>query len=101
LGGIFVELLRDVSFRVAPISGEEAMKMITEIKGYPLLTGFRGEEPFDVQALAEFLSRISEVMSERREIEEMDLNPVFLFKKGLVVADARIKVRSKSTKGGS
>ncbi len=93
LGGIFVELLKDVTFRVAPFSQEEAGRMIKEVKGYPLLSGYRGREPLDVDELASFLSKISEFLSQKNEILELDLNPVFLFSKGLAIADCRIKVR--------
>lgn len=92
LGGIFVELLKDVSFRVAPIDQEEARQMIQEIKGYPLLSGFRGRPLLDLDALAAFLADLSGLMNRHPEIEELDLNPVFLFPKGLAVADARIKI---------
>jgi acyl-CoA synthetase (NDP forming) len=92
LGGIFVELLKDVAFRVAPIDAMEASEMIREIKGYPLLSGFRGRLPLDLEALAAFLADLSRLLDRHPEIEELDLNPVFLFPKGLAVADARIKM---------
>jgi acyl-CoA synthetase (NDP forming) len=92
LGGIFVELLKDVSFRVAPIDVAEASEMIREIKGYPLLSGFRGRPPLDLEALATFLAGLSQLLDRHPEIEELDLNPVFLFPKGLAIADARIRV---------
>ncbi len=95
LGGIFVELLKDVSFRVAPIDAAEASEMIREIKGYPLLNGFRGRQPLDLEALAAFLADLSQLLDRHPEIEELDLNPVFLFPRGLAVADARIKVNKQ------
>lgn len=99
LGGIFVELFKDVTFRVAPFSLEEAQAMIREVKGYAILSGYRGKPPLDIDALAQLLSQVSQVMTNHDRIEELDLNPVFLFSKGLVVADARI--RKSERKEGS
>jgi len=92
LGGIFIELLKDVSFRVAPFTDEEGLKMIQEVKGFPLLTGYRGREPLDIKELTFFLSKVSRFMMENPQVLELDLNPVFLFPKGLVISDARVKV---------
>ncbi len=93
LGGIFVEVLKDVTFRIIPISERDAEKMIREIKGYPILAGARGEEPADIDAIVELLMKVSELVDELKEyIKEMDLNPVFVYEKGrgAVVVDARI-----------
>jgi acetyl-CoA synthetase (ADP-forming) len=90
LGGIFVEVLKDVAFRVAPLSEYDAKSMIKEIKGYPLLKGVRGESPIDEQALVEILLGISKLVSSNSEISELDLNPVFAYEKGAIVADARV-----------
>ncbi len=90
LGGIFVEVLKDVSFRLPPITREEALNMITEVKGYPILKGIRGDPPADVDALSDILEKISRMALEIPEISEMDLNPIFVFDKGALAVDARI-----------
>jgi acetyltransferase len=95
LGGIFVEILKDVSFRVAPITLPTAKEMIKEIKGYSLLKGARGRDAVDVDALAEALQRLSQLMVAEPEIAEIDLNPVFAHKKGLSIVDARIIIHSQ------
>jgi acyl-CoA synthetase (NDP forming) len=92
LGGVWVEALKDVSFRLAPVSDEDAREMIREIGGYPVLKGARGEPPADVDALVVMLQKVGKLVSEFDEISEMDLNPVFVFErgKGAMVVDARI-----------
>ena len=90
LGGIFVEVLKDVSFRILPIEERDAHEMITEIKGYKILKGIRGESPKDIGAIKGLLMKISQMSMENPEIKEIDLNPVFIFEKGLQVIDARI-----------
>jgi acyl-CoA synthetase (NDP forming) len=90
LGGIFVEVLKDISFRVLPIEERDAREMISEIKGYKILKGIRGEAPKDIQAIKDLLLKISQLTLENPEISEIDLNPVFLFGKGLQVVDARM-----------
>ncbi len=91
LGGIFVEILKDVTFRIAPFSEEESKEMISEIKGYKVLQGARGEKPKDVKAIAEAISRLSQLVWELRDyIKEVDANPVMVYENGLKVVDARI-----------
>ncbi|MEM2220087.1 MAG: acetate--CoA ligase family protein, partial [Candidatus Korarchaeum sp.] len=90
LGGIFVEVFRDVSFRVAPLSEQDAETMIKEIKAYKLLTGFRGAEPVDINAIKDALIKVGRIGVENEEIAEMDLNPVIAYPKGIKVVDARI-----------
>jgi len=90
LGGIWVEVMKDVSFRVVPLSRLDARDMIEEIKGYPLLTGIRGKSGRDIDALCDLLVQVSKLAQENGEIGEMDLNPVFVLEKGAVIADARI-----------
>ena len=94
LGGVFVETLKDVQFKLAPLSQQEAYEMIHSIKGYPILGGTRGEKPAGIDKLTEILIRLSQLASDFPEIDEMDLNPVFAFEKGkgAVVVDARLKV---------
>lgn len=95
LGGVFVETLKDVQFRLAPLSQQDATAMIRSIKGYPILEGTRGAKPADLDALTETLMRLSQLCADFPEIDEMDLNPVFAFDKGngAEVVDARVKVK--------
>ena len=90
LGGILVEILKDVSFRIVPLSRRDAQEMIREIKGYPLLLGYRGQEPVDLLALEELLLKVSNLAQQIPEIKELDLNPVFAYSDGTIVVDARI-----------
>jgi 3-hydroxypropionyl-CoA synthetase (ADP-forming) len=94
LGGILVEVLGDVSFRIAPISLEEAIDMIGEIRGHKVLEGFRGREPLDLEALGEALLGVSKLIIEHNEIDQVDLNPVFAYPRGCKAVDARITLRS-------
>ena len=93
LGGVLVELLEDVAFRVLPLDRDEALRMIGDIHGTALLDGFRGQPPVDRQALADLLVAVSELIASHPEIESMDLNPVILHERGLSVVDARILLR--------
>jgi acetyl-CoA synthetase (ADP-forming) len=90
LGGIFVEVLKDVSFRVAPLTRRDAYDMVKEIKGFPILKGVRGRKPGDVDSLVDIILRVSALVTENPEIGELDLNPVFAFEKGASIVDARI-----------
>jgi acyl-CoA synthetase (NDP forming) len=90
LGGILVELLKDVSFRIVPLERKDAREMIREIKGYPMFEGFRGREPVDTSILEEILLKISKFVDDHPEIKELDLNPIFAYKDGAVTVDARI-----------
>ncbi len=90
LGGILVEVLKDVSFRLVPITPRDARQMVQEIKGRPLLEGYRGQEPADVEALEKLLLRLSDFVEKHPEIAELDLNPIFAYKDGAVAVDARI-----------
>ncbi|HDM05879.1 MAG TPA: acetyl-CoA synthetase [Candidatus Aenigmarchaeota archaeon] len=90
LGGIFVEVFEDVSFRVVPISKEDAREMIQEIKGYKILKGYRGKKPADINALIDILLKTSKMLEENEEIKELDINPVFALHKGAYAGDARI-----------
>ena len=100
LGGIFVEILKDVTFRIAPFSKDEALDMVKEINGYGILKGARGEKPKDIEAIAEAVSRLSQLVWDFRDvIKEVDANPVIVYEKGLSVVDARIILKTgKSTK---
>jgi acyl-CoA synthetase (NDP forming) len=90
LGGIFVEVLKDVSFRLIPITKRDAEEMIKEIKGYALLNGYRGQEPADIASLVDVLLKTSNLVEKTPEIKELDLNPVFAYKDSAVAVDARI-----------
>jgi acyl-CoA synthetase (NDP forming) len=90
LGGVFVEVLKDVAFRIVPIEKSDAADMINEIKGKKLLEGYRGQEPADVACLQQMLLKLSDFVNTTPEIEEIDMNPVFSYKDGAVVVDARI-----------
>ena len=90
LGGILVEVLEDVSFRLVPLSRRDAREMIKEIKGYPILEGYRGQEPAHIAMLEDTLLRLSEFVQAHSEIKEIDLNPIIVHRDGLMVVDARI-----------
>ncbi|MHA1747797.1 MAG: acetate--CoA ligase family protein, partial [Promethearchaeota archaeon] len=94
IGGILVEILEDVSFRIAPIEEYDANEMIKEIKGFPILDGYRGKPKADIEAIIDVLMKISDLVTKHEEIYEMDLNPVFIYDKGLVCVDARIILKS-------
>ena len=98
LGGIFVEVLKDVSFRVAPVNAPEAERMIREIKGFPLLTGVRGKAGTDIPALVDAVSKLSHMVAELQDVAEVDLNPVFATENGIAVVDARIVLHPQNPK---
>jgi acyl-CoA synthetase (NDP forming) len=95
LGGIFVEALEDVSFRIAPIDIANASEMIEEIKGYIVLKGVRGGSPSDIKAIAEVLVKLSNLIIKEEEVLEVDLNPVVVYPEGAVVVDARVILAGK------
>ncbi len=90
LGGIWVEVLKDASFRLVPLTRKDAAEMIREIKGYPLLTGYRGQEPVDIATLEDFLLKISDFAEHNPQVKELDLNPIFAYSDGAVAVDARV-----------
>ncbi|MFX0069754.1 MAG: acetate--CoA ligase family protein [Candidatus Hermodarchaeota archaeon] len=98
IGGILVELLEDVSFRIAPITEYDAKEMIHEIKGFPILDGYRGKPKADLNAIVDVLLKISDLVVKNEEIYEMDLNPVFIYDNGLICVDARIILKKKEDK---
>ncbi len=101
MGGIYVEVLRDVTFRLAPLRALSARHMIESVKAYPLLTGVRGERPSDVDALTEAIERISQLAVEVPEVAELDLNPMIVRASGdgVVAVDARIVLAPSSRSG--
>ncbi len=90
LGGILVEVVKDVSFRVLPVSEDWAASMINEIKSAAILDGVRGRPPCDKKAIAKLIGKVSEVIEAYPEIHEMDLNPVIVHEDGLTIVDARV-----------
>jgi acyl-CoA synthetase (NDP forming) len=90
LGGVFVEVLKDVSFRIVPITRRDARQMIEEIKAYPVLKGYRGREPANIEALEDMLLKLSHFVEQSPQIKELDLNPIFAHRDGAVAVDARI-----------
>ena len=95
LGGIMVEILKDVSFSVLPITPTNARKMIEQTKSYPILNGARGKPPLDTKSLRKLLTLCSEIVEAYPEIHEMDLNPVIVHEKGLSIVDARIILKEE------
>jgi len=92
LGGVFVEVLKDVSFRIAPLSDADVDDMVREVRGYRILEGFRGSPPRDLDALKRVILGVSRMMVEVGEIAELDLNPVILYPRGegALIVDARV-----------
>jgi acetyltransferase len=99
LGGIYVEALKDVAFRIAPFSREEAREMIHEIRSYPLLAGVRGEPPADHEAMVDALMRISQLVTDFPEILELDINPLTVFEEGqgATAIDMRLVLASETS----
>lgn len=92
LGGVTVELYKDVSFEITPVSDSEAKDMISSIKAYPLLSGFRGAKGVDQEKLVETIQRVSQLVTELPMIQEMDLNPIIAYEDKICVVDARISI---------
>jgi acyl-CoA synthetase (NDP forming) len=90
LGGILVEILKDVSFRIVPLEKRDAREMVHEIKGYPVLEGYRGQEAVDIDNLENMILQVSEFVEKNPQISELDLNPVFAYSDGAIAVDARI-----------
>lgn len=94
LGGIYVEALKDVSFRIAPVSRRAASEMIEEIKAVKLLKGTRGEDPSDIDSIIDIILKVSQLVTDFSEIMEMDINPLFVKRQGegSIAGDARIRI---------
>lgn len=97
LGGIYVNLIKDVSFRLAPISREEAYQMILETKAYALLRGIRGETSSDIDSVVDIILRISQLSMDFEEINEIDINPIFVYErgKGAIALDVKMTIGSE------
>lgn len=93
LGGTLIELLADISVRIHPLTDHDVDDMLSSLRGYPLLTGYRGSDPVDVDALRSMLFRVSALVEAVPEIDELDLNPVFVRRSGVAAVDARLKLR--------
>jgi len=90
LGGILVEVLKDISFRIVPVTERDAREMIREIKGYPILEGYRGQKPASIPALEKLIVKVSQFIEKNPQIKELDLNPIFAYPDKAVAVDARI-----------
>lgn len=95
LGGVYVEILKDVMFAIAPVNEREAREMITGIKTYPLLSGARGSKPSDIDALADTILRVSRLVCDFPQIEEFEINPMMVFEegKGALAVDMRLTLK--------
>ncbi|WP_028321983.1 acetate--CoA ligase family protein [Desulfatiglans anilini] len=100
LGGVMVEVLRDVAFRVLPISPRSARKMMEDVRSIAILNGVRGNPPYDKAAIARVLLQCSEMIESYPEIAEMDLNPVIAYEKGVRIVDARVILKEGQVEGG-
>jgi acetate---CoA ligase (ADP-forming) len=95
LGGIFVEVLKDVSFRIMPLTDRDVNSMVREIKGFPLLKGIRGKQPKDIEAIKDILVRVGQLGLDFPDILEVDINPIIVHEKGASLVDARIILRQE------
>jgi len=102
LGGIYVEVLKDVTFRIAPISPREAREMLSEIQSYHLLRGVRGEPPSDLDAIVDSILRVSQLVTDFPEIVEMDINPLTVYEagKGALAVDMRFVLEERESDEG-
>ena len=89
MGGVFVELMKDVSFRLSPVDEKEALEMMGEVKGWPLLRGFRGAAPKDVAAVAGVIARLVRVVEQTDGLKELEINPLIVYDEGVIAVDAR------------
>ncbi|HMY36415.1 MAG TPA: acetate--CoA ligase family protein, partial [bacterium] len=98
LGGIYVEVMKDVAFKIAPLTDMDAREMIESLRSYPLLQGIRGEKPADIATIVEYLQRLSQLVTDVEAIVEMDVNPLMVFEKSedCKIVDARIKLKEPS-----
>ncbi len=91
-GGVLVELIKDVSVRLAPLSRRDAEEMVRQLKSYPLLTGYRGSAASDVNALVDTVLRVSALVEDLPQIAELDLNPILVHEQGVTVVDTRVRI---------
>lgn len=88
-GGVFVELMKDVSFRLSPVDEREALEMMGEVKGWPLLRGFRGDTPKDAPAVAAVIAKLVRIVEQTDGLKEIEINPLIVYDKGVIAVDAR------------
>jgi acetyltransferase len=93
LGGIFVEVLKDVNFALAPLDKDAALSLIQSIKAYPIIKGIRGKKGIDEEKLAEIIVKVSDLVQEAPEIEEMDINPLIATETDIFSIDSRIRIK--------
>src|SRR3990172_4972700 len=91
-GGIAVELMKDVSFRLGPLDKDSALEMMSEVKGFPLLTGYRGDTVKDIESVAEVMVKLSQIVEGTNGIKELEINPLMVYEKGVLAVDARATV---------
>jgi len=101
LGGVLVEVLKDIAFRIVPIERRDAREMVCEIQGFPLLQGYRGQPAADLAALEDVLLKLSAFAEADPDAAEVDLNPVFAYPKGALAVDARIVLRAEAAEARS
>jgi len=99
LGGIFIEVFRDVSFRVSPFTRRDAEEMIREVRAYRVLRGVRGQPPRDIEALVDIIMAVQRLMEENPEVKELDLNPVLSYPQGALAVDARVILETRRSQG--
>jgi acetate---CoA ligase (ADP-forming) subunit beta len=95
LGGIYVELYKDVAFRLAPVTDDEALDMMKEIKAAPLLTGFRGSKPLDLKSTARVIKTVGKMMSDIQQIDSIDINPLLIYPSSVLAVDVRVILRKE------
>jgi acetate---CoA ligase (ADP-forming) subunit beta len=93
LGGIYVELFRDVTFRLAPLKKSQALAMLEDVKSSKIISGFRGSEPLDRNSIAEVLIAVGDMMTKLKHIESIDINPLLVYPKGSIAVDVRIMIQ--------
>jgi acetyl-CoA synthetase (ADP-forming) len=95
LGGTYVELFKDVSFRLAPVSEEESLRMIRELKSHPLFSGYRGSRPLDISSTSRVIMKVGAMITENEWIESIDINPLMVLPKRVVATDVRVILKQK------
>ncbi len=95
LGGVLVEVLQDVAFRIVPLTAFDAREMIRDIKGFPILQGVRGQKPVNLESLERILLQVSALVEATPTIKELDLNPIFAYEDSAVAVDARIVLEAE------